>query len=227
MTLAVLLSLCMFCSGPATTGARAWTPTDQDPTQVKPADSSTPAASTSAPQTNPPAPTANPASSASTAPKAPAAAKRKPQSKAKNTAPCIAAANAKSRPKASQSDPTAAAGSGSTASGAADLPPCPPPKVVVRNGGTAEGTVQLTGGTAVARNSPQRANTERLLASTEDELKTTTGRQLDSAQQEMVKQIHQYATQSKKALQAGDLELAHNLAVKAHLLADQLVKPQP
>jgi len=99
--------------------------------------------------------------------------------------------------------------------------------VVVRNGGTAEGTVQLTGGTAMARNSPQRANTERLLASTEDELKATAGRQLDSAQQETVKQIHQYQAQSKTALQAGDLELAHNLAVKAHLLADQLVKPQP
>jgi len=120
-----------------------------------------------------------------------------------------------------------AAGSGSTGSATANLPPCPPPKVVVRNGGTAEGTVQLTGGTATAKNSPQRANTERLLASTEDELKTTAGRQLDSAQQETVKQIHQYTAQSKKALQAGDLELAHNLAVKAHLLADQLVKPQP
>jgi hypothetical protein len=99
--------------------------------------------------------------------------------------------------------------------------------VVVRNGGTAEGTVQLTGGTATAKNSPQRAITERLLASTEDELKMTAGHQLDSTQQETVKQIHQYAAQSKKALQAGDLELAHNLAVKAHLLADQFVKPQP
>jgi hypothetical protein len=99
--------------------------------------------------------------------------------------------------------------------------------VVVRNGGTTEGPVQLTGGTAAAKNSPQRANTERLLASTEDELKTTAGRQLDSAQQETVKQIHQYEARSKTALQAGDLELAHNLAVKAHLLADQLVKPQP
>jgi hypothetical protein len=99
--------------------------------------------------------------------------------------------------------------------------------VVVRNGGTAEGTVQLTGGTAAAKNSPQRANTERLLASTEDELKLTAGHQLDSTQQETVKQIHQYEAQSKTALQAGDLELAHNLAVKAHLLADQLVRPQP
>jgi hypothetical protein len=87
--------------------------------------------------------------------------------------------------------------------------------------------VQLTGGTVAAKNSPQRANTESLLASTEDELKSTAGHSLDSSQQETVKQIHQYQAQSKTALQTGDLELAHNLAVKAHLLADQLVKPQP
>jgi hypothetical protein len=230
MTLAVILSLCMFCSGPAMAGVRAWTQSNQDPSQVKPADSSTPAPqSTNAPQANPSAPTNNSASGPSTAPKAPpGAAKRKQQSKAKNTAPCIAAANAKSPRKGSQPDPATATSSGSPSNSAtAGLPPCPPPKVVVRNGGTAEGTVQLTGGAAAARNSPQQANTERLLASTEDELKTTAGRQLDSAQQETVKQIHQYEAQSKKALQAGDLELAHNLAVKAHLLADQLVKPQP
>ncbi len=87
--------------------------------------------------------------------------------------------------------------------------------------------MQLTGGSVAAKNSPQRVNTERLLASTEDELKTTARHPLDSSQQETVKQIHQYQAQSKTALQAGDLELAHNLAVKAHLLADQLVKPQP
>jgi hypothetical protein len=232
MTLAVLLSLCIFCSGPATAGARAWTQTNQDPAQVKPVDSSTASAqSDSAPQAQAPPATNNnhPASDSSSVPKkVPAAAKRRPQSKPKNTAPCIAAANAKRSPKGSRPDPAMAASSGSaTASATADLPPCPPAKVVVRNGGTAEGAVQLTGGAATAKNSPQRANTERLLASAEEELKTTAGRQLDAAQQETVKQIHQYETQSKTALQAGDMELAHNLAVKAHLLADQLVKPQP
>jgi hypothetical protein len=227
MTLAVLLSLCMFCSEPATAAVRAWVQSNQDPSPVKPADSSAPAAqSTTAPQTSPTAPANSPAS-LSAPKKVPAVAKHKPQSKTKNTAPCKAAANAKTSPAGRQSDPATTASSGSaTGSAAADLPPCPPPKVVVRNGGTAEGTVQLTGGVTV-KNSPQRANTERLLASTEDELKTTAARKLDSAQQETVKQIHQYQAQSKAALQAGDLELAHNLAVKARLLADQLVKPQP
>lgn len=232
MTLAVLLSLWMFCSGPATAGVRAWTQSDQDPAQVKPADSSAASAqSDSAPQAQaPPATnTSHPASDSSSVPKkVPAGAKRK-QSKPKSTAPCSnAAANGKRSPKDSRPDPATAANSGpAPASATTNLPPCPPPKVVVRNGGTAEGTVELTGGTAAAKNSPQRANTQRLLASTEEELKTTAGRQLDATQQETVKQIHQYETQSKTALEAGDMELAHNLAVKAHLLADQLVKPQP
>src|ERR1700678_4052821 len=177
MTLAVILSLCLFCSGPATTGVRAWMQTTQDPPQIKPADSSVPhTQSTSAPQAKVPAPANNATSGPSTAPKSPSAvAKRKPQNKAKNAAPCKADANVKTSPKGSPSDPATAASPASTGSAAADLPPCPPPKVVVRNGGTAEGTVQVTGGTATAKNSPQRANTERLLASTEDTLKTTAG----------------------------------------------------
>lgn len=228
MTLAVLLSFWMFCSPPAMPGARAWAQTGQDPSQVKPAEPSTPDPQT-APQAQQPVPASSPASDSSPAPKKkPAVAKHKPQSRAKNAAPCKAAADSRTSPKGTHSDPATAARSASAnSSTAADLPPCPPPKVVVRNGGTAEGTVRLTGGSATAKNSPQRANTQRLLASTENELKTAAGRQLDSAQQETVKQIHQYAAQSRTALAAGDLELAHNLAVKARLLADQLVKPQP
>jgi len=246
MTLAVILSLCIFSSGPATAGKRAWTQSAQEPAQEKPADSSAPASqSTSAPQVETPPAAKNPASASPPAPKtAPAATKPKYRSKAKNPAPCNASAGAKAAPNGGHSDPGTAATSGSgsvsgrssgsfpgsgsaSTSTSADLPPCAPPKVVIRNGGTAEGTVQLTGGTTTAKNSPQRANTERLLAATEAELNTTAKRQLDSAQQETVKQIRQYTAQSKAALDAGEIELAHNLAMKAHLLADQLVKPQP
>src|ERR1700733_7230959 len=87
MTLAVLLSLCIFCSGPATAGIRAWTQSDQDASQAKPADSSAPALqSPSAPQAKPPAPANSSASASSPAPKkAPAVAKQKSQSAAKNT----------------------------------------------------------------------------------------------------------------------------------------------
>ncbi|HLW86057.1 MAG TPA: hypothetical protein VKR60_12640 [Candidatus Sulfotelmatobacter sp.] len=97
---------------------------------------------------------------------------------------------------------------------------------MVRNGGTSGGTVQLSGGSSSAKESPQRASTNRLLGSTEEELKKIGSLQLDSAQQETVKQIHQYMAQSKAALTAGDVDLAHNLAMKAHLLADELLKPR-
>jgi hypothetical protein len=41
----------------------------------------------------------------------------------------------------------------------------------------------------------------------------------------MVSQIKQFMEQSKAAVAAGDLERGHNLALKAHLLSDELVKP--
>ena len=54
---------------------------------------------------------------------------------------------------------------------------------------------------------------------------TIAGRQLDSNQQEMLKQIQQFLDQSKAAVAAGDIERGHNLAMKAHLLSDELAKP--
>jgi hypothetical protein len=41
----------------------------------------------------------------------------------------------------------------------------------------------------------------------------------------MVSQIKQFMEQSKTAADAGDLDRAHNLALKAHLLSDELLKP--
>jgi hypothetical protein len=65
-----------------------------------------------------------------------------------------------------------------------------------------------------------------LLGSAEENLKKISGRQLSSSQQDMVNQVHQFMEQSKVAVAAGDVERGHNLAMKAHLLSDELVKPQ-
>jgi hypothetical protein len=65
-----------------------------------------------------------------------------------------------------------------------------------------------------------------LLGSVENNLKQVSGRQLSTAQQEMVNQIQQFIQQSKTAVAAGDMERGHNLAMKAHLLSEELVKPQ-
>jgi hypothetical protein len=41
----------------------------------------------------------------------------------------------------------------------------------------------------------------------------------------MVNQIKEFMEQSKKAIAAGDVQRGRNLAVKAQLLSDELVKP--
>jgi hypothetical protein len=130
---------------------------------------------------------------------------------------------------ATASTPANAEGAGPGGTGkdtTASLPPCPPPKKVVRDGGSDEPAVQLTGGTPAEQASHQRSTTEQITAATEGNLKKVSERQLTSGQQEIVDQIHEFMEQSKAAVAAGDLERAHKLALKAHLLSDELVKPE-
>jgi len=108
----------------------------------------------------------------------------------------------------------------------APLKPCPPPppKKVIRNGGSEEPTIQLIGGTPAEQSSNQRS-TEQLTSATEENLKQIAERQLKPNQQEMVNQVKEFMDQSKTAVAAGDLERGHNLALKAHLLSEELLKP--
>lgn len=69
----------------------------------------------------------------------------------------------------------------------------------------------------------QKQTTAQLLDATEKNLKGLT-RSLSRDERAMVTQIKSYVTQSRKAASDGDFERAYNLAVKAHLLADALVK---
>jgi hypothetical protein len=63
------------------------------------------------------------------------------------------------------------------------------------------------------------------MAATTENLKKLQGRQLPASQQDTVNQIKQFMEQSKTAVAAGDLERGNNLATKARLLSDELVKP--
>jgi len=99
---------------------------------------------------------------------------------------------------------------------------CPPAKVVVQQGGASEPSVELAGGAGGDR--ATRDLTNQLLDSTEQNLKTIAGRTLTANQQDIANQIHQYMRQSKAAVASGDLERGRNLAQKAHLLSDELVK---
>jgi hypothetical protein len=103
------------------------------------------------------------------------------------------------------------------------LQPCPPKKTVVRNGGTDESSVQLTGSDPAKQASQGTA--AQLLEATQENLNKLAGRQLNADQQQILSQIHEFMEQSKQADAAGDLERGQNLASKARLLSDELVKP--
>lgn len=96
----------------------------------------------------------------------------------------------------------------------------------MRQGGTSEPSIQLAGSANGSQASHQRDTANRMLGTTEENLKKIAERQLSSNQQEMVNQIRQFVEQSKTAVAAGDLERARNLAWKAQLLSEELVKPQ-
>ena len=103
--------------------------------------------------------------------------------------------------------------------------PCPTPKVVVRQGGISEQSIQLAGASNGDDASGKRDAANRMLAATEENLKKVAGRQMSTAEQDSASQIRQFVTQSKSALATGDLERAQTLAWKAKLLSDDLVNP--
>jgi len=95
---------------------------------------------------------------------------------------------------------------------------------VVRNGSTAEPEVKFSPDITTDQQNRQRGKVNYLLTSTDDNLKKISTRQLTSAQQDSVKQIRTYMEQAKSALVEGDLQRGENLATKARLLSDDLVK---
>jgi len=97
-----------------------------------------------------------------------------------------------------------------------------PIKTVVPNGGTADPTVDLSPGLTRQQASSQTESTNQLLATSDANLKKISGRQLSANQQDTVKQIKNYIEQAKTASKGGDVQRAHNLAVKANLLSAEL-----
>lgn len=100
-----------------------------------------------------------------------------------------------------------------------------PPRIVVQPGGgpadTPQGTVvpELTH----TEETHRRLTTEQLMHSTETNLKSLR-RVLNEQERAMLQQIQLFMTQSREASQTQDLVRAHNLALKAHLLSDELVR---
>jgi hypothetical protein len=204
------------------------------------APSSTPAATppqnTPAQQNQGTAPTANPSTTTkpTAAPQTPAqtpTVHKRPHRKKKPTnTNCVPATSAPStadpaNAASAQSQSDAQASGASAPATAADPTNCPPPKVIVRQGGTKEPSIQLVGGAGGSQAAQLRDTDNRILKSAEDNLAKLSGRTLDSNQQDMVHQIHQFVDEAKAAIAAGELERARTLASKAQQLSQDLVQP--
>jgi hypothetical protein len=241
MTLATIVFVCILCS--AVSGElTAVSPTVASLTAASSLEC--PAAQTPAPEPPPPALASNQGttSSSQSAPAPPVSSpaqvsgeqekakaskhKRRKKTASPNCTPSAEGKTPAGGATATGTAPTSAApDSNSPANGTQAPAKCPPEKKIVHDGGTTEPAIQLLGGPGGEQASHQRDTTDQLLGSVEDNLKKVAGRQLNSSQQEMVNQIHQFIEQSKAAVATGDMERGHNLAMKAHLLSAELVKP--
>lgn len=100
-----------------------------------------------------------------------------------------------------------------------------PPKtsVVKPDGESVSPPGQISPGLSHAEIAQAQATTEQLLQSTEANLNGIK-RQLSQDEQSIVSQIRDFMAQSRQATKENDLVRAHNLAVKANLLSDELAK---
>jgi hypothetical protein len=103
--------------------------------------------------------------------------------------------------------------------------PGKPRRRVVKDGGADESEVQISEGMTGDLAQNKRASTNTLLTSTEENLKRISNRRLTADQQGTVDQIRLFMQQSRDAIQKSDVDRAHTLALKAHLLSNSLVKP--
>lgn len=98
-----------------------------------------------------------------------------------------------------------------------------PPKTVVPEGGTQPAKPQLSPTMPSDQKIHQKMNTNQLLEATDYNLKGIS-RTLNTDEQAMLQHIRSYMQQARDASKDGDTERAYNLALKAHLLSDELIK---
>ena len=98
-----------------------------------------------------------------------------------------------------------------------------PPRIVIQEGSSAAAQGDITTAIAHDESTHRRLTTAQLLQSTEDNLRSLK-RTLSADEQATVAQIHDYMDQARQATSQDDLVRAHNLALKAHLLSDELAK---
>jgi hypothetical protein len=226
MTLAAILIVAMICAplaAPALNHAYA----PQSSAASQPQETTAPAGQETTPAApNPPAPSQpQPAATPGKTPAGQPSSTTTKRHKKKVPQPCDNASAAGQTASASSAPPADTAATATTPP--SETPkPCAPPKVIVRQGGTSEPSIQLAGGTSADQTSHKKDVVNQILGSADANLKKIAGRQLSSNQQDMVIQIRQFMNQSKAAIDVGDLERARTLAWKAETLSEDLVKPE-
>jgi hypothetical protein len=123
-----------------------------------------------------------------------------------------------------QKPPAKNSGSKPTSQGTSSSPDPGTKKTVVRHGSTAEPVTQLSPGISQQQAAQQRQRIQQALASTDANLQKLSATQLTPDRQETVGQIRKFMQQSREASKSGDLQRAENLAQKAQLLSNDLVK---
>lgn len=223
MTLAALF-LFTLMTRPATGMAPAQPSATQSAPASDAADQQSPAAETE--------PGTQPAAQTPSTPKSPqsqsSSAKRRRKKKVAQTECSDSASGAGSATAAKKDSETTGStpGSQAQASGTNAATNCPPPKIIVRKGGTSDPSIQLAGGAITEESTQKRDAVNQLLGATDENLKKTAALQMSADQQNTIAQTRQFVEQSKAALRAGDLERARTLAWKAELLSEDLIKPQ-
>jgi hypothetical protein len=99
-----------------------------------------------------------------------------------------------------------------------------PNKVVVPEGGAKEPPTQIAPGLAPDEAARERREADQWLSATDAQLKVLAERNLSVQQQDTLGQVRNYLVEARAALQENDMRRAHTLALKAHLLSDDLIK---
>jgi hypothetical protein len=100
----------------------------------------------------------------------------------------------------------------------------PPHNVVVKNGSTSDPSTQFSTSLSPEQASREKQDTAGLLAKADANLQGLSGHQLNASQQDTSAQVRSYIQQAKTAEDSGDLQGAHNLALKAVLLSNELAR---
>ncbi len=98
-----------------------------------------------------------------------------------------------------------------------------PSRTVVTEGGAQPAAPQISASMPHDAAIHQRLTTAQLLEATDYNLRSVT-RTLNADEKAMLQHIRSYMQQSRDATKDGDTERAYNLALKAHLLSDELIK---